>query len=80
MYTAASGSWADGAEGNNAANVGEQISCTYQVDNTGTQTLAELCLIDDNVGSGCVDCGSDADADKAPGGGFSCTTTYEVHD
>lgn len=73
-----SGAWADGNDGNKVANAGETISCTYQIDNTGTQTLSELCLVDDNVGLDCIDCGSADDAAVLPGGGFSCSITYEV--
>lgn len=73
-----SGTWADG-NGNNAANAGETISCTYQIGNAGTQTLGELCLVDANVGNGCFDCELAADAVISPGGDeISCSTTYEV--
>jgi len=76
-----SGSWTDGVEGNNVANVDEQISCTYRIENAGTQTLVAFCLIDDNAvggGDGCIDCGDAAEVDRPPLGGFSCTTTYKV--
>lgn len=81
MSALSSGSWADGADGNNLANVDEQISCTYQIENVGTQTLAAFCLTDDNAAGGddgCIDCGDEANVDSPPLGGFSCTTTYKV--
>ena len=57
------------------ANVGEEILCTYEIKNTGTQTLSGFCLVDDNVGDECGDCEG---GDVPPGGGFSCSTTHEV--
>lgn len=67
----------DGAEANHLTNVGEFITCTYEIGNSGTQTLGNFCLTDDNVGNGngCIECGA---ADVSPGGGFPCSTTYEV--
>lgn len=73
-----SGSWTDGTDGNNAANAGETISCAYKIDNAGTQTLRELCVIDDNVGNECIECGPAGDVDALPGAYFSCSTNYEV--
>lgn len=72
---AASGTWADGSPGNDLANVGEIISCTYRIENAGTQSVAELCLVDANIGTECIGCGT---ASLLPGGYFTCSTAYEV--
>ena len=74
-HPGAFGSWADGDEADGLANVGETITCTYEISNAGTQTLAEVCLIDDNVDSECTSCGA---TELSPGSITSCSTTYEV--
>lgn len=75
IHTGATGTWSDGEEGNGYANIGERITCTYEIQNAGTQTLSDFCLVDDNVGTDCADC---EDGDVAPGDGFLCSTTFEV--
>lgn len=74
IHTGAAGSWSDGDDKNGYANVGEEITCTYEIENAGTQTLSEFCLVDDNVGTTCV-C---EEGDVSPGGGFFCSTTFKV--
>ncbi len=77
-----SGTWTDGSGGTElATDAGDTISCTYVVDNTGTQTLGNLCLVDHNVPNEdeeCADCSLEDNAVVRPGEDVSCWTTYQV--
>lgn len=60
---------------NGYSNVGERITFTFTVSNSGAKTLHEFCVTNSKLGAGCLGCSSPT---VAPGGSFSCVISYEV--
>ena len=61
--------------------VGDEITYTLAVTNSGNVTLTDVTVTDPLVGLSAIDCGGDGDnviASFAPGGPITCTATYTV--
>lgn len=58
------------------ASPGDEVRCTYEIKNMGTQTLSDFCLVDLNLPSGCVEMCKYGKL--SPGNVFSCSTALEV--
>ena len=71
----AEGSWSGRDDGDGYANIGDEIQCTYEIKNTGTQTLSGLCVVDHNVGTDCVEF---MHGKASPGEAFVISTTHKV--
>ncbi|CAM9553749.1 unnamed protein product, partial [Hapterophycus canaliculatus] len=71
---ATTGVWADGG-GDVYSSVGEIITFTFKVENSGSKTLHDFCLREPNLGSGCLECASPI---ALPGEIFSCDVSYQV--
>ncbi|CAM9435662.1 unnamed protein product, partial [Pylaiella littoralis] len=71
---ASNGVWVD-SDVNGYSNVGESITFTFIVSNSGTKTLHEFCVTDSKLGAGCLTCSSPV---VPPGESFSCAITYHA--
>ena len=71
----ADGSWSGRDDGDGYTNVGDEARCTYEIKNTGTQTLSDFCVVDHNVGTDCVEF---LHGHASPGETFVISTTHEV--
>lgn len=71
---ASNGVWVD-SDVNGYSNVGESITFTFIVSNSGTKTLHEFCVTNSKLGAGCLTCSSPV---VPPGESFSCAITYHV--
>lgn len=71
-----SAEWRDGAEADELPNVGENITLTIQVSNSGTTTLSEFCITGDRLFDGCQEC--QAPETLAPEELFTCSLDFKV--
>lgn len=55
--------------------VGEGITFSFDVTNSGSKTLDEFCFTDSKLGDGCLPCTSPI---MSPGHGFTCVINYQV--
>jgi uncharacterized repeat protein (TIGR01451 family) len=58
--------------------IGSTVTFTYQVQNTGNETLTDVTVTDDQLADGEIDCGGDGDnviPSLAPGATASCSAT-----
>ena len=67
---------------NNVADLGETISYSYAIANTGNVTLANVTVTDDKIASSAIQCpsgtSSNVVASMAPGATVTCVATYSV--